>query len=491
MAGLATGQQTGAVFEIIGPDGHRAYLNGTAGADIAYDATSNAAAQTGDILWTHTPVSSDIRGVLVLVAQNVGVTDEINSVTYGGETMTEVPLSLNAVDAGAEDGALYGFLLGTNVPQGAQTVAIDVNGTASTKRPVAFSVTAPGDVAVDDTTILDSAGTSNPSVTLDTTASTPTAIFGVLHSGHDDPASLAAGAGYTEVLEHDYTSQTASWIRRTAAGSGGAITVDWTAASEEAGVLAVALRKVNEGTEQVASLGGEDAITGLDSPDVRESFADKVESDGGIHGAFFHGRRPITFRGRITASSATERNQKMTRLMRATNALQSDGTITWTPDGGEEQFVRFRKQQPTRFTGGWSKEFFLAVVCADPRIYSTTLDTTGDQDDATDVSVENQGSALTAPELIRITGPGVNPLVSIGEYRIDFEWTLAGGQFLDIDVGNRTVLDQSGTNRYSAVNFVTSTWGGLVPGVNICRVDFDSGASGASKIRIDWRNAWI
>lgn len=112
-------------------------------------------------------------------------------------------------------------------------------------------------------------------------------------------------------------------------------------------------------------------ITGLDSPEVRENAENITGQDGGVHGQFFYGRRPITIAGTMyKVASNTDRNEKATKILGASNALRADATLTWTPAGGQEQFVKVRRQQPSRITGGWIKDFQLLLVAADPRIYS-------------------------------------------------------------------------------------------------------------------------
>jgi len=48
------------------------------------------------------------------------------------------------------------------------------------------------------------------------------------------------------------------------------------------------------------------ALTGLDSPEIRENAQDLVESDGGVHGAFYFGRRPVTMTGLVHGHSSAE-----------------------------------------------------------------------------------------------------------------------------------------------------------------------------------------
>lgn len=51
--------------------------------------------------------------------------------------------------------------------------------------------------------------------------------------------------------------------------------------------------------QDVDNVGFLSNITGLDSPDLRESADDLIGDDGGVHGNFFHGRRPIVLEGMI------------------------------------------------------------------------------------------------------------------------------------------------------------------------------------------------
>lgn len=116
--------------------------------------------------------------------------------------------------------------------------------------------------------------------------------------------------------------------------------------------------------------------TGLDSPEVRDNGESIAGMDGGIHGAFYYGRRPITITGKmINLISAEDRNRKITKLQQACNAMRSDAILSWTPDGGEPVYVAVRRQGAVRITGDWEKQFQMLLVSADPRIYSTAVTT--------------------------------------------------------------------------------------------------------------------
>lgn len=122
----------------------------------------------------------------------------------------------------------------------------------------------------------------------------------------------------------------------------------------------------------VGTLGPESS--GLDAPELREDSADRVENDGAIFGDFFAGKRAVVLQGEINASSPTNRNEKVSKLRKATNAKRDDATLTWEPQGtGQKVFVKLRRAQPLRVTKGYVKEFQASMVAADSRILSSTL----------------------------------------------------------------------------------------------------------------------
>lgn len=206
-----------------------------------FDASSDSGgAFTSTFNWTHTPVGQP-AGVLVLVVQNVGATDEVIQVEYGGVVMTEVSGSPLLHTTGSEDGALYGFHLGANIPSGENTVTVTVNGTGSSKAGVCYSVISDATTTVvEDTTTLDSGGTADPSVTL--TTSVKTFAAAALHSGQDAVTSVEVQPGHVSTDTHDFGSQTAYFARRDDVVPSGSPVIGWIATSEEAGVLGVALK---------------------------------------------------------------------------------------------------------------------------------------------------------------------------------------------------------------------------------------------------------
>jgi hypothetical protein len=82
-------------------------------------------------------------------------------------------------------------------------------------------------------------------------------------------------------------------------------------------------------------------VTGLDSPEIRESSVELVQADGGAHGDFWLGRRPIVMSGRVFGhQTAVERQIRLDRARRASLALRGNSVLSWKPAGRRENLVR-------------------------------------------------------------------------------------------------------------------------------------------------------
>jgi hypothetical protein len=233
-------------------------------------------------------------------------------------------------------------------------------------------------------------------------------------------------------------------------------------------------------------------LTGLDSPDVRESASDLVEFDGGAHGSFYYGRRPVVVTGIIlNPTSVANRNSRMDRLSGASDAMRGDSVLDWTPTGGIRSKLLLRRQQPLRFTGGWQKEFQLAMVSADARIYSyAASNLTKFTSAGGNVAPTNAGTITTWP-IFTITGPINSPIITntvTGE-DLRFSNNLAAGSTMIIDTLNRTIKSGA-TNLYGSLTFATSEWFGMLPGANSFTLS-GSSTTAATQLRVDWNDAWL
>lgn len=239
-------------------------------------------------------------------------------------------------------------------------------------------------------------------------------------------------------------------------------------------------------------------ITGLDSAEVRESTSDLVEADGGAHGRFYFGRRPITMKvGVFNHGTALERAQKIDRLHRAAQALRGDALLTWAPTYSPTAGLQvpIRLQQPIRDTGAWAKEVQLALVSASAVITSQVINESASFASAgAGVVLENIGSYLAFP-IIQITGASTNPVVNDGHGGslktgpAGYTLTLLAGETVEVDCLNHSAYFIAGArtgqsaNRY--LNFATTTvWPNLVTGNNTFTL------TGGGTAKVLYRHAW-
>lgn len=188
-------------------------------------------------------------------------------------------------------------------------------------------------------------------------------------------------------------------------------------------------------------------ISGLDSPEVRESGEAIVAFDGGVQGPGYFGRRPVVIEGLCyNHGSASARNVKLNRLMTASRALRADAILSWTPSGGVPVQLALRTQQPLRIEGAWNKTFQASFVAADPRIYSAS--TNQAYQDYTDYgglratsTPTNLGTAETFPKFW-LGGPLTTAGIvnSASPMNIKTVLTLALNDVLVVDTQQRTVL---------------------------------------------------
>lgn len=235
-------------------------------------------------------------------------------------------------------------------------------------------------------------------------------------------------------------------------------------------------------------------LTGLDSPEVRESAEDHVQADGGYHGDFYHGRRPVTMTVSVfNASSMSEREQRIDRLRRATKVLRdghgvqtsgttlsggtSHGEIRWTNQPTTDNVpmvVYFKRQQPVRVAGPWVKEVQIALVSPFHEIFSQSVNSGNG-------TIENVGDEDSYP-VLTITSPPSNLRVTetiTGKF-VEFSG-LTGGTVV-VDVRNHTATE-GGADATGKINFTTSTW-------PVMRMGNNTWTTNGGGLTVQWRHAW-
>lgn len=190
------------------------------------------------------------------------------------------------------------------------------------------------------------------------------------------------------------------------------------------------------------------------------------------------------------------RNIRMTALQRVTNAMRKDMQMRWQPEGGVEQVLYLRRQQPLRITGAYNKSFQAGLVAADPRIYASAIQETR-MNPGVQTTVRNNGSIRTQP-VATIYGPTTGTMTGIelhnhttGEYFVFAPaYALASGQYIVIDFANKTVTRENGTNIYDQVQFASSVWWQIEPGDNLIELHGTGTTTNANCV-LRWQDAWV
>jgi hypothetical protein len=216
---------------------------------------------------------------------------------------------------------------------------------------------------------------------------------------------------------------------------------------------------------------------GLDAPDIREAFANVPQGDGGVHGDFHYGRRPLVFQGVIPTDPLNYENPRIDLLAAATDAMKADGTITWTESGSTiQKLVRFRLQS-FRITGLRPKEFTVGVVSADYRIVSNT-----EHSASASSTVNNAGNTGSLPRFQLTSGTYTNPTFTNGATGETLQVMVTGSGTLIVDFVTRTIT-QGGVDKRSQLVWPASTWWELAPGNTAVSVSSGSGT-------VFWRDAF-
>lgn len=253
-------------------------------------------------------------------------------------------------------------------------------------------------------------------------------------------------------------------------------------------------------------------VTGFDSPNVRTQVTDLPEQDGAVAGNFFLGSRPITLKGKVSASTASARNVAVLSLMRALRGLRDDVTVKSQASGLPAMQITGRLDN-VRVTGGYTKDFLISVVCPDPLMYSQVLNTqsgtgqvatsgvawpivwpaswgggTGATVTVTATNAGNFDSYLTVHIDGPIDSPWIRNSTTGNSFYLD-NLSLVTGEYVDINMRDRTVIKNDGTNLYSRVRFPDSDWLFLQPGANVLELRASSTASTAT-LTANWRDSW-
>ena len=173
--------------------------------------------------------------------------------------------------------------------------------------------------------------------------------------------------------------------------------------------------------------------------------------------------------------------------------------------------------RPRRRSAPINREWFYNIpvmqvewAATDPRLYALTESSTiislpttsggltfsvtpnltfGSVSTGGEADLSNAGTFQTGP-VVKITGPVTDPSlenVTTGK-TWDYTGTIASGDYLLVDMEDRTVLLNGTASRYSNLTASSEFWD-LEPGTNT--IQFRAAAYTASTATVTWRSAWV
>ncbi|MEU7044929.1 hypothetical protein AB0A77_28275 [Streptomyces varsoviensis] len=254
-------------------------------------------------------------------------------------------------------------------------------------------------------------------------------------------------------------------------------------------------------------------LDGWDSPEVRS----EVTAREGDHGAWaspaYLGERPITLAGKLIAPSVAAADDAIDRLLTA--ASLTDTTLTVHETVPKQATVRRSGKPLAKRLTGTVIEWSVLVTAADPRRYSTVLQTgmTGLPSTAGGLTVpysvpylldavtvagqidaKNRGNFETRP-VFTIVGPVSQPQVLTqmpdGSVRIlTYGLDLAAGEDLVIDTDAHSVTLTGGVSRRRFLS-APSGWP-VIPSGAMVSFQFRAATySSTARLTARWRSAWM
>lgn len=252
-------------------------------------------------------------------------------------------------------------------------------------------------------------------------------------------------------------------------------------------------------------------VSGLDSAPFRETIRDHEGVDGGFIDAEFERGREIILEGTVY-STVTLIEPFLDELKENFAPRTAPIPFAFKTAGVEERVVFVKPRgcryswEAARRTGMTPIQFLM--YAEDPRIYDNNLESVvipfggaattgfgfnfgfnlsfGATVPPSGGTVTNNGNRPT-PAILTIDGPVVDPRVqnATAGLTLEFFIMLGSGEFLTIDLANRTVTLNGTTNRRDAL--IGPGWFFFDPGDSF--VTF-GGSSGSGSLTIEYRSAW-
>ena len=255
----------------------------------------------------------------------------------------------------------------------------------------------------------------------------------------------------------------------------------------------------------------------LGYPATRASVDDAPDANGTIDSTAYFGARTVTVSLKLRPPALSSREAMRMRVRSFTNPALRPIMYVTLDDGVERQMMLRGSSlsSPIRTIGyapvvvqwvapyGILETATLNTADVNPvsaaaelgRAYDLTFNRAYPVSPTIGSATVTAGGTVESSPVIRVYGPCTNPVLyndTQGKVLSFSSLTINAGEFLEIDVRNKTIRlnGLSTSNQYSKLVFPTSQWWTLAPGRNTVRF-VPATSSGACVAQIQWRDAWL
>lgn len=259
------------------------------------------------------------------------------------------------------------------------------------------------------------------------------------------------------------------------------------------------------------------AVDGFDSPALREARENRPAMDGQIDYASLLGERLMALKGKILASSISERDSRRQPLL---NAFKEDGIYDWLKWQVPGQVAKqiyckvFDLKIDDRYDEDpFIRNFIINLIAIDPRIYSqeeltktvyipsteggrvyakTYPKTYGTVQTGGKIVCTNNGNYSVWP-IVKMYGPLSSPKIrnnDDGQKEIQINMVISDGDYLEVDFLEKTVMLNGTASRYNYLASSPDQWWKINPYNN--EIEFrDGGGDITAYAQIIYRYGWI
>lgn len=238
-------------------------------------------------------------------------------------------------------------------------------------------------------------------------------------------------------------------------------------------------------------------VDGLDDADVRDERAVLPVQHGEAAYDSYYGGRTITLSGKTRAYSLQKMRDQIQALRVAFADLQEHPFIIRAGTPSRTVKINAKKYQKlviheSQQNFKYEREFQISLRASLPFFLSylehyAPISVAASPASAT---ITNLGNFPSRPRLV-LAGPITNPMIvnTTNGKQMLFNGSLIAGEVWTIDTAKMTVVDQTGANKFSALD-VTSDWIELASGDNTIQVT-GTGLAGGTSMQVYWSDTWV